>query len=219
MIRDKKQVTIPFTKVVYTQLLNSCYHGDLPLGSNNADWSYEFVSPERYMVVQWYSGIDLRNIIQQCNNKCGFDAYRLLVKEYDPVSSDTEYHLQDRVMAIATWSIKSLGEEHAALREASLRIAAFEKRMGKMGSDQIRMITGMLYSNVLSAVTKKFFLVRPSKTVIDYVTNEEMVVAARDDFKEVCVAVEELVNIEIKTEPQDGSQLHGGHHCRRAHAL
>ena len=40
------------------------------------------------------------------------------------MSSDTEYYLQDRVMAIANWSIKSLGEDHAALREASLRIAA-----------------------------------------------------------------------------------------------
>ena len=47
-------------------------------------------------------------------------------------------------MAIAKWSIKSLSEEHSALREASLRIAAFEKRMGVMGPDQMRMITGML---------------------------------------------------------------------------
>ena len=88
------------------------------------------------------------------------------------------------------------------LREASLRIAAFEKRMGKMGSDQMRMITGMLYSNALSAATKKFVLACPSKTVIDEVTKEEKLVAARDDFKEMRAAEEELVNIEIRTKPQ-----------------
>ena len=154
------------------------------------------------MIVHGYSGTDPRNIIQECNNKCGFDAYRLLVKEYDPVSSDTAYHLQDRVMAIAEWSIKSLGEEHAALREASLRITAFEKRMGKMGSDQMRMITGMLRSNVLSATAKKFVLARPSKMVVDEITKEEKLAAARDDSKEMRAAVEELVNIEIRTKPQ-----------------
>ena len=105
------------------------------------------------MVIQGHSGTDPCNIIKETESKSGFDAYRLLVKEYDPVSSDTEYHLQDRVVAIAKWSIKSLGEVHVALWEASLRIAGFEKRMGKMGSDQMRMITGMLYSNDLLAVT------------------------------------------------------------------
>ena len=209
LIREKSQVVVPFTQVVYEELLCKAYPvnpqtgvRDLPLGSNNADWSYEFVSRKLYMVVHGYSGADPRKIIEECNDKCGFDAYRLLVKEYDPVSSDTEYHLQDRVMAIAKWSIKNLSEEHAALREASLRIAAFEKRMGKMGPDQMRMITGMLYSNVLSPSTKKFVLARPAKLVRDADTQEEKLVAARDDFKEMRAAVEELVNIEVRTRPQ-----------------
>ena len=92
LIRDKTKVTIPFTRDVYTQLMNSCYHGDFPACSNNAGWTYEFVSRKMYMVVHGYSGIDPTRNIQECNNKCGFDAYRLLVKEYDPVSSDTGYH-------------------------------------------------------------------------------------------------------------------------------
>ena len=93
--------------------MNRCYHGDLPAGSKNADWTYEVVSRKIYMVVHGYSGVDPRKIIQECNNNCGFDAYRLLVKEYDPLSSDTEYHLQDRVMAIAKWSIKSFGADYS----------------------------------------------------------------------------------------------------------
>ena len=73
--------------------------------------------------------------------------------------------------------------------------------MGKMGPDQMRMITGMLYSNV-SASTKKFVLARPSKLVRDEGTQEEKMVAARDDFKEMRAAVEELVNIDVRTRPQ-----------------
>ena len=77
-----------------------------------------------------------------------------------------------------------------------MRIAAFRKRLGVMGPDQMRVSTGMLYSNVLRASTRKIVLARPAKEV------EGKLVAARDNFKEMRAVVDEFVNVEARTRPQ-----------------
>ena len=72
-----------------------------------------------YMMIQGYSGVEPCKRTETSLNKCGLDAYRLLVKKYDPVSLDTECHLQDRVIAIARWSINNSADGHDALREST----------------------------------------------------------------------------------------------------
>ena len=66
-------------------------------------------------------------------------------------------------MATAQWSINQLAEEHAPLGEASHHIQAYERRIGKKGEGQMRMLTEMLYSNVLPATTKNIVLARSWK--------------------------------------------------------
>ena len=56
----------------------------------------------------------------------------------------------------------------------------------------MRMITGMLYSNVRSASTKKLVLAHPMKDGG----------VAKNNFEETRVAMDELANIEAKTMPQ-----------------
>ena len=66
-------------------------------------------------------GVEPRKAIE-LSEKCGFKAYRLLHKEYDPVTSDTSFVLLEKVLKIGSWTAKNVTEESAALREAEIRL-------------------------------------------------------------------------------------------------
>ena len=89
---------------------------------NAVNWQYTFISKKLYMVLQTYAFPEVRKVIQESVAKCGLDAYRLLNREYDPISADKGYDLLERILVIARWNVKGIDEEVASLREALKRV-------------------------------------------------------------------------------------------------
>ena len=98
----------------------------MPDGSNTADWSFTFLRRKIHAVLFSHMDADPRGVISM-SDKCGFKAYRLLHKEYDPITSDTEYMLLENVFKIATWTCKNSTDEHAAFREAEKRLTELSR--------------------------------------------------------------------------------------------
>ena len=59
------------------------------------------VSRKLYMVLHTYASNDVRKVLAESVDKCGFEAYRLLKREYDPVATDISYTLLKRILVIA----------------------------------------------------------------------------------------------------------------------
>ena len=108
------------------------------------------------MVLHTYSSLDVKKVLSESEEKSSFEAYRLLSREHDPVSTVIAYALLERVLVIARWQVKTI-DEVGALREALRRVRELERRC-KEEADQRRMIAGMLYANVLSPATEKHVL-------------------------------------------------------------
>ena len=133
-----------------------------------ADWHYEFVKNKLFMIIYTHLGIDARKVIlkEYNSHKCGFEAYRLLTKEYDAPSDDLEAVLMERVSSIATWKLKDVAEEFAAFREAETRLADMERRLNRtkeknpkgavLHEATVAMVTSMLYARLLSPSTKQY---------------------------------------------------------------
>ena len=51
-------------------------------------------------------------------NKCFFSAWKLLHKEYDPITADTSFQLIENVFNIGAWNVKGIVDECNAMREA-----------------------------------------------------------------------------------------------------
>ena len=47
-------------------------------------------------------------IIDESKEQCGFEAYRLLSRAYDPLNADTEHVLLSHILALSSWSVKGL---------------------------------------------------------------------------------------------------------------
>ena len=171
-IRDISHET-RIEKVHYDREVNILGLNDSSLGMNPADWQHGFVSQKLFMVIFSHIGPDAKKIIQSELNgrKDGFEAYRLLNREYDPACDDLESTLLERVTSIASWKITGIDEESAALREASTRIEEMERRLNRGGGvdgpnrdgailheAMKTMITGMFYARVLSPSTKAYLM-------------------------------------------------------------
>ena len=188
-------------KVVVTRELYETFINDtvvIPPGSNLADWDFSFVSRKLYMVLHNYTATDPQKVIAESWDKCGLEAYRLLNKEYDPLSADLVYNLLERVLAIAKWSVKGIAEEHAAMREARTRIRKLEK--GQQGSVDHKMVAGMLYANVLGQSTKTFLSGKPAESILIPGVGQVMTLP-RDNFELMAKYVQELYKIEQKQRP------------------
>ena len=48
---------------------------------------------------------------------------------YDPINSDTEFELQQAILAMAQWTVEGLAQTEAMLREKSIRVAALERAL------------------------------------------------------------------------------------------
>ena len=66
--------------------------GCLPPGSNEAYWTFQFISNRLFMILYTYFGQDPRKVVSLAQN-CGIEAYRLINIEYDPVTAGTEFEL------------------------------------------------------------------------------------------------------------------------------
>ena len=83
-----------------------------------------------------WKNLDTHNkkIVQSVHSgsQCGFEAFRLLSKELDPVGDDLASTLLERVTAVASWQIKGPAEEFAALREVDNRLTEMERRLDRV---------------------------------------------------------------------------------------
>ena len=193
-LRDRKEaVTRESYEAAFAEV-------DVPSGSNPADWDYAFVSRKLFMVLHNYMAIDPQKVIAEAEGKCGLEAYRLLNKEYDPLSADMTYNLLERVFVIAKWSVKGIAEEHAALREAKSRMRQLEKR-SPISLETRKMVAGMLYSNVLSPETKEFISGKAATLIAAEAGGEPVLTLPRDDFELMRAAVEERFKIKEKQRP------------------
>ena len=173
-----------------------------PAGRNMADWDHAFLSRKLFMILHHYAGADARKVITTSLSKCGFEAYRLLSMEYDPMTDDMVGSLFDRILTISKWSVKSVEEEHAAMRETERRIYKYEKRASTCLSDEShRMIAGMLYSNVLSATTKKYVISKPEKMFLVR-DGERHSRKCKEYFSYMQEVVDELYKVEEKIHPK-----------------
>ena len=79
-----------------------------------------------------------------------------------------------------------------------------ERRSTKKGNPEVlqanrAMFTGMLYTSVLSATTKKYVLAKAETKMVE---GKNVVIQARDCFDLMRKAVEELMHIDAQTRPQ-----------------
>ena len=110
----------------------------IPHGANAADWDYDFISRHLYMVMHNYLEAEPKRVIAESSDKCGFQAYILLSRDYGPTNADTEHMLLQRVLNIANWTVKGRREEHAVLREAHIRIKDMERRSLKKDVPEVQ---------------------------------------------------------------------------------
>ena len=79
------------------------------------DWNCAVVSRKLYMVLHTYAANDVRKVLAKSIEKCGFEGYRLLTREYDPIASDISYTLLERILVIACCQVKTIDVEVSAL--------------------------------------------------------------------------------------------------------
>ena len=65
-------------------------------------------------------------MIEESCDRCGFEAYRLLNIAYNPPGVDAEDQLIQSVLSIGNWSVKGIIQIESMMREAHIRIRAFE---------------------------------------------------------------------------------------------
>ena len=61
-----------------------------PIGASDLDWNYRYVSTKLYMVLYTHCNVDPLKILEEGDNKCWFEAYRLLSKAYDLYNENDE---------------------------------------------------------------------------------------------------------------------------------
>ena len=93
-----------------------------------ADWECIHISTKLYMVLHTYCDSDPTKVIEESKAKCGFEAYRLLSKMYDPHNVDTEFALTNNLLQISTWSVTGIEQAGWMKREANARKSAWETR-------------------------------------------------------------------------------------------
>ena len=99
------------------------------------------------MILDAYSETAPKKVMKDSIEKCGFESYRLLNREYDPMNPDTEGLLMQHIYALAKMTCKSVNEEHAALREAAVRIQEYERRSKHtLEKSEDEMLAGMFFS-------------------------------------------------------------------------
>ena len=113
------------------------------------DWEYRTIGRKLYMVLHTYSSLGVKIVLSESEDKFGFEGYRLLSREYDPVSTKISHALLERDLVITRWQGQTIEDECGALREALKRAREIE-RSCKDEPCQFRMRACMFYANVLS---------------------------------------------------------------------
>ena len=156
------------------------------------DWNYAVVSRKLYMVLHTYGANDVRKVLAERVDKCGFEAYRLLTWEFDPTATDISYTLLGGILVIARWQVKTIDVEVSALREALKRVRELERRCPREPT-QRPMIAGMLYANVLSPATRKHVMSKSAlKHVLGNAGSERVMTPARADLELIKEAIQWL---------------------------
>ena len=80
------------------------------------------------MVLHTYASNEVRKVLAESIDKCGFEANRLLTREYDPIATDISYTLLGRILAIARWQVETIDDEVCTPREVLKRVRELEPR-------------------------------------------------------------------------------------------
>ena len=67
------------------------------------------------MVLHAYCDADPTKGIEEFEEKCGFEASRLLSKMYDPYNVDTHLSLIHGIPQISTWSVKGIEQAQSMM--------------------------------------------------------------------------------------------------------
>ena len=102
----------------FTELLASTPKFEKPMDAHAADWAFSFVSRRLFSVFDANLDGEAKNIMNEVKGKNGLKVYRLLNVNYDPMNSDTEFELQQAILA------------QIAAREQFIRVATLERRIG-----------------------------------------------------------------------------------------
>ena len=133
-------------------------------GASELDCNYKHVFNTLRMVLNAHVDTDPMKIIDESKEQCGFEAYWLFSRAYDPLNADTEHVLLSHILALSSWSVKGLSQIESVMGEAKLRIVTYEKRMNKDGNNPIqagmmRTICTILYNKFafqLNIVSRPF---------------------------------------------------------------
>lgn len=168
----------------------------IPPGSNPADWSFLYLRRKIWAVLYSHMDTEPRSVVELAD-ECGFEAYRLIHRKYDPVTADVEYALLENVFKIGSWTAKTVYEEHAAFREATKRLTELKRRVPATNMDaQKAVVAGMMYANIIGQQTKKHILA--AETALEK-SGEKKVL--RTDFDELQRLVGGLKNLEDCSRP------------------
>ena len=137
------------------QLLESTQKFKKPMDAHAADWAFSFVSRKLFSVLDANLDGEAKKILNEVKDKNGLEVYRLLNVNYDPINSDTEFELQQAILAMARWTVKGLAQTEAMLRGKSIRVATLERRTGHFVSAELMGLFMGQASRFLDEVMKK----------------------------------------------------------------
>ena len=137
-IRDDKE---PIVETRYKDLLVK--HDLVSADSHPEDWRFGRIMKQIHTVIYTYIGTDARKVIAECSSSNGFEDYRLMHKEFDPMDSGSKFQLYQHAMSISRWPQKGLAHMAQAVRELSIRISTYERRTDCVFADETA--TGIIF--------------------------------------------------------------------------
>ena len=103
-------------------------HNCKPDGASDMDWNYKYISTKSYSVIHSHCDADAVKVVEESVDRCGFEAYRLLCRKYDPYSAETEVTLVQHILQLQIWVVKCIKQTDSLMREAKARITLWDKR-------------------------------------------------------------------------------------------
>ena len=174
----------------FLELLSSTSKLEKLMDAHAADWAFSFVSRRLFSVLDAYFDGEAKKFLKEVKDTNGLEAYRLLNVNYDPMNSDTEFELQQTILAMARWMVKGLAPTEAMIREKSKTVATLERRIGhSVSAELMGLFTGQAFG-LLDEVMKKE--IRRTE-------------GARENFPKMRVVIKRLRRDEILSKPRSMS--------------
>ena len=199
-MREKEEV---ITESAYYHLISE--RQCKPEGASELDWNYKYISTKLYSVLHAHCDTDPTKVIEESTERCGFEAYRLLCRAYDPYSAETEVTLLQHILQLGGWTVKGIKQTDSFMREAKARIVLWEKRTKTLKetgtqSGVMTVICTMIFSKFDAEVREKFL--NAAARDHDEVSGTELVLTNFDYMKKM-VEIVKKVDEQGKAVPMD----------------